>query len=130
MSRDELIERIEEIAIWPEIRSGLDNYINQYVHVKDKEMVKHLLEAGADPNPKEDLDCYLHHLFHEYKASKTTAGDRILELLKVLLEAGADPNRVWCNNWRAYDYAATEGVEPVSRLLEKYGADRAIREYI
>ena len=130
LTREELIEKLEEIECWPEVLPDLNNYLNQYVQSKDVELVRLLLNAGADPNPEDQLDCYLHQLFHEYKVTQTTAGDRILELMKVMLEAGANPNRVWCNNWRAYDYAATEGVEPVARLLEQCGADSTIREYI
>jgi ankyrin repeat protein len=130
LSREELKQKLGEIDFWPELLPILNNYLYQYVHSKDLEMVRLLLNAGANPNPEDDLDCFLHHLFHEYKVTRTTAGDRVLELMKILLEAGANPNRVWCNNYRAYDYAAVEDIEPVKRLLEKYGADKKIREYI
>ena len=130
LTREELIEKLEEIECWPEHRHYLGCYLHQYIHSKDIEIVELLLKAGADPNPQDDLDCYLHHLFHEYKVTKTTAGDQLLKLMQVLLEAGANPNRVWCNNYRAYDYAAAEGVEPIIELLEKYGANRKTRRYI
>jgi len=50
--------------------------------------------------------------------------------MAALLEGGANPNRPWCNNWRAYDYAASQKVEPVARLLLQHGANAEIREYV
>ena len=130
LTREELIEGLHEIEFYPEIQPHLDTYLQHFIYAKDLEMVKLLLKAGAAPNPKNDLDCYLHHLLHEYKVTKTTSGELILELMQALLEAGANPNRVWCNNFRAYDYAVTEEIEPVAKLLEQYGAEQSIREYI
>ena len=130
LTREELKETVEELAFHPEVRRHLDSYLNQYVHAKDLEMVKLLLKAGANPNPIDNLDCYLHHLLHEYEATKTTSGEMVLSLMGVLLEGGASPNRPWCNNWRAYDYAASQNIEPVATLLLQYGADPKIREYV
>jgi len=50
--------------------------------------------------------------------------------MEMLLKAGANPNRVWCNNWRAYDYAVEENIIPIASLLEKYNVDKKPREYI
>ena len=130
LTREELIDELYEIEIYPEIRPHLDNYLQQFVYAKESVMVELLLKAGVNPNPKDGLGYYLQHLFHEYKVTKSTSGDLILELMRVLLEGGANPNRVWCNNYRAYDYAVNETVEPVARLLERYGADQEIREYL
>jgi hypothetical protein len=130
LTREQLKEAAEELDFHPEIRVHLDSYLNLYVLGKDLEMVKLLLNAGANPNPSDDLDCYLHHLLHEYQATKTTSGEIVLALMRALLEGGANPNRPWCNNWRAYDYAATQNVEPVAKLLLQHGADPKIREYV
>lgn len=86
--------------------------------------------AGADPNPKDNLDDYLFYLYDEYMQTKSTSGDIVLEVMNELLTAGADPNRVWCNNYRAYDYATENNVIPVKELLESYGVDTKLREYI
>ncbi|MEW8227057.1 MAG: hypothetical protein AB2748_15010 [Candidatus Thiodiazotropha endolucinida] len=130
LTREELKEVLSEMEFHPEVERYLDSYLRQYVYSKDLEMVKLLLKRGANPNPRDDLDCYLHHLLHEYEVTKTTSGETLLALMSALLEGGANPNRTWCNNWRAYDYAATQHVEPVARLLLQHGASPEIREYV
>lgn len=130
LTREELREAVEELELYPDVQTHLDSYLHQYVHAKDLEMVRLLLKAGANPNPKEHLGCYLHYLLHEYEATKTTSGELVLELMVALLEGGANPNRPWCNNWRAYDYAASQKVESVARLLLQHGADPEIREHV
>jgi len=130
LSREELIDRVAEIELWPELKPDLNGYLSHYVQSKDPKLVELLLNAGADPDSKEELDCYLHHLFHEYKATKSTSGDAVLQIMEMLLKAGANPNRVWCNNWRAYDYAVEENIIPIASLLEKYNVDKKPREYI
>lgn len=130
LTREELLEAVEDLELYPEVYTHLDSYLNQYVHAKDLVMIRLLLKAGANPNPKHHLDCYLHHLLHEYEATKTTSGELVLEIMAALLEGGANPNRPWCNNWRAYDYAASQDVKPVAQLLLQYGAIPEIREYV
>lgn len=130
LNRDLLQERLEEIEFWPELISELSFYLSKYVREKDLNLVRLLLKAGADPNPKQDLEDYLFYLYDEYVITKSTTGDIVLELMNELLKAGANPNRVWCNNYRAYDYAVENNVSPIKELLENYGADKMLRKYM
>jgi hypothetical protein len=131
LERSELLNALEELEFFPELKKELSVYLYQYVHQSDLEMIQLLLKAGANPNPKENLDCYLHHLLHEYIVTKSTKGEYILQIARSLLAAGANPNRVWSNNWRAYDYAADDNyVSEYAALLLEYGADPFIREKI
>jgi len=129
-SRGELLEKLGEIELWPEVKSELNGRLKLAVLSKDLEFVKALVRAGANPNPEHNLDCFMHHLLHEYRVGRSTNGELILELITILLEAGANPNRIWGNNLRAYDYATRKYDSPVRLLLEKYGADKNPREAI
>jgi ankyrin repeat protein len=130
LDRETIIERLEEIELWPELAGELHIYLSNAVFSKDIQYIEALLKAGANPNPKNDLDCYIYHLLHEYQVEKTTKGDLILSIVELLLKYGTNPNRVWCNNQRAYDYAKAWHVSQFVELLEKYGADMKLREYI
>ncbi len=130
LNRDQLKERIEELVLSPELISELNIYLNEYIRKIDLEIVNLLLQAGADPNPKQDLDDYLFYLYDEYRITKSTTGEIVLELMNELLKAGANPNRVWCNNYRAYDYAVENNVTAVKELLENHGVDKKLRKYI
>jgi hypothetical protein len=130
LDRETIIERLNELELWPELKEELDVYLVNAVYSKDFLLIQSLLKADANPNPKDDLDCYIHHLLHEYQVEKTTKGSLILSIVELLLKYGANPNRVWCNNQRAYDYAKAWHVSPFVELLEKYGADTKEREYI
>ncbi|MFC6635019.1 hypothetical protein [Microbulbifer taiwanensis] len=125
--REEILTKLEEIEFWPELNGQLESYLDNAISLKDIEFAEALLKAGANPNPKDNLDDHLHHLLHEYKVEKTVNGNLILSIIEMLLKFGANPNRVWCNNLRAYDYAVSENVTSVVELLEKYGADRKLR---
>ncbi|MES9834531.1 MAG: hypothetical protein ABW139_20050 [Candidatus Thiodiazotropha sp. DIVDIV] len=130
LDRETLIERLKELELWPELEEELHRYLGNAVYSKDFEYIQALLKAGANPNPKDNLDCYIQHYLHEYQVEKTTKGRLILEIVELLLKYGANPNRVWCNNQRAYDYAKAWHVSPFVELLKKYGADTKEREYI
>jgi hypothetical protein len=130
LSRDELLERLELIDCFPELKSDLGLFLERYVYNKDLEVVERLLAAGADPNATEDLHDYMLWLLHEYLATKSTSGERILALMEVLLQGGANPNRIAMNNLRAYDYARQYKLEPLVSILEKYGVDKSLREFM
>jgi ankyrin repeat protein len=118
------------LELWPELIPQLDWFLKDFLYNKDTEMISILLKAGANPNPPDNLDCWLHHFLHEYIVNRTLHGKSILNIVELLLIHGANPNRVWSNNLRAYDYAIGWGIKPIAELLEKYGADRQLRECI
>lgn len=130
ITREELKEKIEELEFWPELSTQLDWYLKDFLYNKDVEMISILLQAGANPNPKRGLDCWLHHFLHEYITNRTANGELILNIVELLLMHGANPNRVWSNNLRAYDYAIHWDIKPFSVLLEGYGASTELRECI
>jgi ankyrin repeat protein len=130
LDRETIIERLKEIELWEELKGELHFLLANAIASKDYEYIEALLKAGANPNPKDDLDCHIQYLLHEFKVEKTTKGELILSIVELLLQHGANPNRVWCNNQRAYDYAVSWNVSPFAKLLEKYGADTKLREYI
>jgi len=130
LSREALLEQLKELDFRPELAADLNLYLKNYLFNKDLQLIKALLESGADPNPKSDLDCWLHHFLHEYLSNRILNGELILCIVELLLKHGANPNRVWCNNQRAYDYAIEYKITPFSILLEQYGASTELREYI
>ena len=129
-TRNEVIEMLELGAKIQGSEHDLKSHLQIAIRELDLEFVDALLGYGIDPNPDEALDDPLHFLYHEYLAVKSTKGEAILSLFAKLLAHGVDPNRPWANNWRAYDYAKREGVGEIVGLLERYGADPQIREYI
>ncbi len=130
MDRQQLLTYLDELEFFPEKREVIFSHLEGYIRVKDTEMIEKLLAAGACPEAKDRSSNYLYDLLHEFKVERTTKGDEILKIMENLLQHGADPNSLWCNNWRAYDYAATGGVHEVAELLLKYGANPSIREKI
>jgi len=128
--KEEILEKLDEIEFWPELKEQLEPYLDNAIGLKDIEFIEALLKAGANPNPRDNLNCHLHHLLHEYQVEKTTRGDLVLSIIELLLKFGANPNRVWCNNLRAYDYAVSWNVGPVIELLEQYGANKELRESV
>ena len=130
LSKQDLIEKLEEIEFFPELKNELDKYLSNFIQIKDLEIIKKLLTAGANPNSKEDLDDYLLYLLHEFEVEKNTNGEIILSIIEYLLKNGANPNRVAMNNLRAYDYAVGRSTKEVAELLEKFGADKKLREAI
>jgi hypothetical protein len=130
LSREELLKQIGELEFRPDLAADSEFYLQNYLYSKDLQLITVLLQSGANPNPESDLDCWLHYFLHEYISNKTLHGELILAIVEVLLKHGANPNRVWCNNQRAYDYAIAYGSEPYFWLLERYGANPELREYI
>ena len=130
LSREELLQQLEELEFRPELAVDLNIYLKNYLYGKDLQLITTLLRSGANSNPESNLDCWLHHFLHEYMSNKTLHGDLILTIVESLLQHGANPNRVWSNNLRAYDYAIAYGVKPFYSLLEKYGANTELREPI
>jgi len=130
LDRVELLDKLRELEYFPEFTEELDHYLPKYIRDKDLEVVQVLLKAGANPNPKESLNCYLLGLLFEYQAVKTTAGEAVLELLQILLEYGANPNRIVMNNQRAYDYSVSKKHPEVEKILLKHGAIRELRKWL
>ncbi len=130
ITREQLKEKIEELELWPELLTQLDLHLTQFLYSKDLEMISILLQAGANPNPKSDLDCWLHHFLHEYITNRILHGELILNIVELLLRHGANPNRVWCNNLRAYDYAIEYEIKPFAEILKEYGVNPELRESI
>lgn len=130
MTRQEILDTLIYLEYFPEKKETVFSYLEDYIHKMDVEMIDKLLEAGASPQAKDELSDYLHHLLSEYQTSKTLHGEKILIITEALLRAGANPNGVWCNNWRAYDYAVENGINEMKELLEKYGAETKVRNYV
>lgn len=130
LSREELLEKIGDLKFHSDLAADLDMYLQNYLYIKDLQLITVLLQSGANPNSESDLDCWLHYFLHEYISNKTLHGELILAIVEILLKHGANPNRVWANNLRAYDYAIEYEIEPFALLLEKYGANTQLREYI
>jgi hypothetical protein len=130
LTKEELIEKLEEIELYPELKKGLGEYLSDYVHQKDLKVVTKLLKAGANPNSAEGLNDYLLYLLHEYEVEKNTNGELVLLIMKTLLENGANPNRVAMNNLRAYDYAVAHNTIKVAKLLREYEVNVELREVI
>ena len=130
LNQDQLLERLGELEFFPEFVKELDRYLEHYINIKDINMVTKLLESGASPNSKYDLDDYLFHLLDCYQSEKTTSGDLIFSLLTLLLKNGANPDRVVMNNQRAYDYSVSRKLPELTELFLKYGANKELREWI
>ncbi|MBB6343011.1 hypothetical protein HNP49_003205 [Pseudomonas fluvialis] len=108
LTREDLLEKLENIEFYDEVKADLDFYLSHYILTKDLPSIQKLLAAGANPNPENDLDDYILYLLHEYQVEKSTRGTLILEITEMLLKYGANPNRVTTNNLRAYDYSVTQ----------------------
>jgi hypothetical protein len=107
--------------------------------------VKALLEAGADPNVREEdatswppLAFAMRGKAMTYETSEHEYQDR-LEMMESLLTHGADANIRWCDSDRPkcnerngltpLMYAATLGYQEFSDLLMKHGADASLRDW-
>lgn len=130
MNRQDILDFLDEIEFFPEKREEVFSYLQDFICSLDLEVVGKLLEAGASPQAKDNLSDYLYYLLNEYQNTHTLHGDRILLLMEMLLKAGANPDGIWCNNWRAYDYAVAYEISEIIELLKKYGASQVGRQKI
>jgi len=100
------------------------------VHAKDVERVRLLLEAGHGPDVLEPWgDSLLHYLVHEFQATRSTQGPRVLEIVELLLKHGADPEHVGANNWRAVDLSIEAGLDEITEVFLRHGAKSAQRKF-
>lgn len=90
---------------------------------KRREVVRYLLEAGADPRPasREGRFTPLH------SAVATDAGARDVEIVRMLLDKGADPDARSQSGSTPLHTAAFTGDRESLDLVLKHGADPTIR---
>jgi ankyrin repeat protein len=81
---------------------------------KDKELVKYLLENGADVNYQEE--------YWGYTPLMLACREGITEIVKILIEKGADVNIKDKEGWTALTYALKNKNERIVELLKSYGA--------
>lgn len=128
LTKLEVIDRLEYPAAYPDIKESLDQYFMSAIYSKDYEYIKVLLEAGVNPNVKND--CLLQHYLHEYMVEKTIRGELIRDIMVLLLNHGIDPDVESMNGIRAYDYAVRWKVIPIAELLKQHVKDTAVKEPI
>ncbi|KAK0609558.1 ankyrin repeat-containing domain protein [Bombardia bombarda] len=94
----------------------------------DTQMLRHLLERGADPSEmsfpvqyssSDTLSLY-------YTALQEAAKQKDMEVARLLLKHGADPNLVsplWCHGHTALQFACWNGQKEMVDILLEYGAN-------
>ena len=90
---------------------------------KRRDVVRYLLEAGADPRPASRQGAFtpLH------SAVATDAGASDIDIVRMLLDKGADPNAKSQSGSTPLHTVAFTGDRASLDLLLKHGADRAIK---
>ena len=84
------------------------------------ELVKVLLEAGANPNARDEYNGFT--ILQGRRIYKWSA-DKIVEIVKLLLEAGANPNDSNSGSQTPLHRAAYEGNVEVIKMLLEAGAN-------
>ncbi len=116
-------ERVRELLSKdPELANRVPSYSTYYSGLPlpnaaggHLEVVKTLLEAGADPNTPEP------GLAPRGRALHAAAAGGNLEIAKLLLEAGADPNQDVDSSWNCCSIAWTQKHLEMIKLLASYG---------
>ena len=84
----------------------------------DEEIMKLLLDAGANPNPvMSDTDPTMTTLLHAFVLC---GGDHCVNKARLLLEAGADPNAIDVDGDTPLDYAVEYENPEMTALLKKW----------
>lgn len=99
------------------IKNQDDSPLMSAIHRNNEAMVKMLLEAGADPEERDERPCTFKSPLL-YAVCKKHG-----PIVKMLLEARADPNQSDAVLGTCLEIAASEGLEPLVVILLQHGAD-------
>ena len=105
---------------YPEIRTALyweTPLITAAYYENDEEIMKLLLDAGANPNiVMHDHDPDMMTLLH----ALAEMGDGCVNTARLLLEAGADPNAIDVDGLTPLNYAMEYGTTKLAALLKEW----------